>query len=991
MKKILLILSFLFTLGLNSEAQITGGDITITAQDSFTYQVDLVVYRACRSDSIPVPNMLFVKEEGSNDSAHIPLSRKSIEDISQICTSAATGCDPANSPFTGSGMEKHIYTGIIDLNDTSYDHLLNSCVLRFFVHIDERHLEINTGPGGTNYYNFSLFNRCRAPLNNSPKSLIQHRYINACNQPVYRSLGIADTSDRDSLSFSIGDVFTSENTSASFNSGYTYFIPFQVYYGTYTYPFSNPLASPPIGIYLNGETGELVYTPTRCDEVAVIDIVVDEWRDDSIISTTRFERVFTNDTLYNYTPYFEDAITLTYDACVGTELCFDIEIFDPIYVPPPSAPPATSDTGTLSWNHEIEGAEFSVRYEDGIAIGRFCWTPDSADMTGKPHFFTVEATDNYCPRTYSSSTVYSILVREPLNKTVEVDSLGCGLFALESVWDSISGLNAGHSWTLLDSQMNPLPNAELSRFSVSDSNISTSSIDTLKVRKGGTYYIKHELVNFPFFCNNTSYTKINVPNQFTVDLSFRDTTLCYNSSALLVGSTNNAQGSVSYQWYRGDTSYLQDTFAFLPIDAQTQGMDSTYTLYATDQAGCVDFLDTRVQSYDSIVVYFQDSLDVCNDSIQVTITESSNNVQWNNSKTGSTIWIAQSGVYTATITDANQCKRSTSFRADIRPLPIIPLKDTTLCNGDSLDAGPFESFEWSTGATTRYYEPFAQGQYRVDVVDVFGCENSKVFNLWLKIKPAVVILGLDICQDQGIIDLDSQVVLQPTNPLRGDQLWTCLKCNGSDFSKMIEDYSTNSDPDYFLNVQDSVYSVVNNKTDSLYIRYTFTDTNGCAVSKDALFRVHKKPDAPVIYKDNSTGTMRSNDTVFWFRNDSALNRYSDYVNANVFGVYKAYKLDRFNCRSEFSNELERTIGVETIESLGIRYYPNPSSGQVFVEDPGNRIVELHLFDAQGKELLMEYERNGKQFIVNYDAPAQIVWLRVSTENGMYYLKLLNLP
>jgi hypothetical protein len=54
-----------------------------------------------------------------------------------------------------------------------------------------------------------------------------------------------------------------------------------------------PNAKPPLGFYLDPFNGDLVFTPTKCDEVGIVVIEIKEWREDSAtgkmlhIGTTR--------------------------------------------------------------------------------------------------------------------------------------------------------------------------------------------------------------------------------------------------------------------------------------------------------------------------------------------------------------------------------------------------------------------------------------------------------------------------------------------------------------------------------------------------------------------------------------------------------------------------------------------------------------------------------------------------------------------------------
>ncbi len=57
---------------------------------------------------------------------------------------------------------------------------------------------------------------------------------------------------------------------------------------------------------------------------------------------------------------------------------------------------------------------------------------------------------------------------------------------------------------------------------------------------------------------------------------------------------------------------------------------------------------------------------------------------------------------------------------------IVADPATSVCAGQvvSLDAGPFEQFEWSTGETTRTIQAASGGRYSVSVVDEFGCRGA---------------------------------------------------------------------------------------------------------------------------------------------------------------------------------------------------------------------------------------------------------------------------
>src|SRR6185503_18162884 len=90
--------------------------------------------------------------------------------------------------------------------------------------------------------------------------------------------------DGDSLSFELGDAMKAKATNISKNSPFTSQIPMTPYCppnpGTVNCR-ALPNANPPRGFYFDKETGDIVFTPTKCDEAGPVVIEISEWRRDS--------------------------------------------------------------------------------------------------------------------------------------------------------------------------------------------------------------------------------------------------------------------------------------------------------------------------------------------------------------------------------------------------------------------------------------------------------------------------------------------------------------------------------------------------------------------------------------------------------------------------------------------------------------------------------------------------------------------------------------
>ena len=153
----------------------------------------------------------------------------------------------------------------------------------------------------------------------------------------------------------------------------------------------------------------------------------------------------------------------------------------------------------------------------------------------------------------------------------------------------------------------------------------------------------------------------------------------------------------------------------------------------------------------------------------------------------------------------------------------------------------------------------------------------------------------------------------------------------------------------------------------------------------------KNPEAPVIYKDDPTGTMMCDDTVFLVQKrykPQCLFRSGRCV--CTFGTYTARAYDKYGCYSEHSEPYTRTAGFEEIVESGFKYYPNPSDGTIYLEDPSLQIVQMQLYDLNGSEVSMNYHSNGNQYVIQWDSPASVLILRIVTKDDVQYIRIVTI-
>ncbi|HEX2901536.1 MAG TPA: T9SS type A sorting domain-containing protein [Bacteroidia bacterium] len=97
-----------------------------------------------------------------------------------------------------------------------------------------------------------------------------------------------------------------------------------------------------------------------------------------------------------------------------------------------------------------------------------------------------------------------------------------------------------------------------------------------------------------------------------------------------------------------------------------------------------------------------------------------------------------------------------SINFTVNPLPTPNLgPNTSFCQGSGflLDAGPGNSYAWSTGATTRTILPNASGAYSVTVSNGIGCSGTSSVTLTMNASPAITTLpsNLSACVGANVI------------------------------------------------------------------------------------------------------------------------------------------------------------------------------------------------------------------------------------------------
>ena len=406
--KSILTLSLLLFLSSSAKAtHVMGSDIFYKHISGMKYEITIKYYRDCRGVAFANPSAASrVICDNTSNNIPLSLSLKAINDVTPVCDTVSSPCNPANTFGTGDGIEEHVYVDTIDFASSPFDVLIG-CSSDIIIRTSQccRNSAITTGPENKNFFTEAIIRfQPQFEENSTPVFEVPPIFRTSVNQPFNYAIGAVDTVDYDSLSFSWGHPLSGHGQNIGFTgTNLAYNHPFTAYYpGGFSPPHNNPNANPPEGIYLDPKTGNITATPTSSAQVTVLVIEVNEWRRDSlgvyqIISVTRRDVQFAIVATPN-----NNVPVITFDS-VGIQStgagCVSFTIKDDVFVPPPpsSAVNDTLDVRLAGSDPHLNMIIDSTVYSSSstTVYGRVCY--DSVWSTLGDNSIYLYARDNQCP------------------------------------------------------------------------------------------------------------------------------------------------------------------------------------------------------------------------------------------------------------------------------------------------------------------------------------------------------------------------------------------------------------------------------------------------------------------------------------------------------------------------------------------------------------------------------------------------------------------
>tara|TARA_R110002050_G_scaffold149463_1_gene275997 strand:- start:15518 stop:25336 length:9819 start_codon:yes stop_codon:yes gene_type:complete len=269
-------------------------------------------------------------------------------------------------------------------------------------------------------------------------------------------------------------------------------------------------------------------------------------------------------------------------------------------------------------------------------------------------------------------------------------------------------------------------------FSYSWSNSATSSMASNLV--AGAYIVTITDMNG---CNDTSAVTITEPATLLA-ISITNTTQILCNGVGSGSATAKATGGglpYTYAWSNGATDTLNANLSA-----------GTYTVTVTDSYGCSQSTSVTITEPQAITLLLAGRTDVsCNGAgdgaatIFVSGGTTAYSYLWSNTSASNSISSVGPGIYTFTVTDANNCKDSATVTIT-EPVALtasITNVQNVACNGSAtgfaVTAGtggtsPY-SYLWSTGSTTDSIYNQTSGFYGITITDANGCVDSTLANL----------------------------------------------------------------------------------------------------------------------------------------------------------------------------------------------------------------------------------------------------------------------
>ena len=504
----------------------------------------------------------------------------------------------------------------------------------------------------------------------------------------------------------------------------------------------------------------------------------------------------------------------------------------------------------------------SVSVSGGQAPFSYSWnngnTSNAQQNIGAGIYSVIVTDANGCEATCS----VEIVSNDPINITCLVQDNPCEGNINSVITTSISGGNGNYSYVW--SNGNTAANLD---------NIGPGNYSVTVTDQNG--------------CSAVCEAAIEQLSPFAVSCQATNTS-CDNNDGAVSVSVSGGQAPFSYSWNNGNTSNAQQNIGA-----------GTYSVIVTDANGCEAACSVEVFNSDPITLICSAQNGDCNQptgSIS-TIVNGGTGVYtflWSNGATTQNISNIESGIYSVTVTDENECQavceasliNLNTISASCEANDLICGESNTGMVTLSVSGGnlPY-TYQWNNGATTQNLDNLNAGNYQVTITDANGC--------------------LAICE----------TVVETPVPIFVISSSTPLACHGDSTSTADFIIEGGVPPYTYLWDNGSTESVIENLSAGFY-GITVTDANGCigicgtsvetpeaieATFENTMASCFGGNDGSIL----ATVTGGTGDYTYEWSNGTTTNT----LNGLVTGDYTLTISDENGCTNVFTTTIESTAEI----------------------------------------------------------------------------------
>lgn len=256
-------------------------------------------------------------------------------------------------------------------------------------------------------------------------------------------------------------------------------------------------------------------------------------------------------------------------------------------------------------------------------------------------------------------------------------------------------------------------------------------------------------------CTDTLFATITQPSELLVSLAVSNAS-CGLANGSISASVAGGVPAYTYEWSNGS------------VNPSIGGLiASVYTLTVIDFNGCSNTQNTTVNNIDGALLELDSIGEVTcpggsDGFIAVLVAQGAGpfTYQWSSGSTSASAASLPAGVYTLTVTDANNCPSLfTDTITEPDPFVITAAVTSASCNVangvisiSSVGGSSPYTYLWSTGAASSVVSGLPAGSYVVTLSDNIGCTYDSSFTIINTGTPEISIVAIDSVSCFGLTD-----------------------------------------------------------------------------------------------------------------------------------------------------------------------------------------------------------------------------------------------